>query len=595
MESSYGHQNIAPEAYFSGKNVVETNDSTLPFELNRFVANNYEYRQQTTVIPAADNPVYISGNQTAIRFCIATPQNMVISPSESYFTYNIAIGPKGSTTYFTKTDAAAGTYCSITGLTAGTFNSTTGAVSYASLGASTTLNMVYLKNSLTPFRDLKISDIGGTQVIDEIEYPGLLTQMCLTSQDQDFWDDTNLEADKYGAHVMKYRDPKFYIPKGATVYNQMCPTSLIPVLDNDSLPLGGYVAGTTTPTTSVLMPDVQRQQMELWPLSNSSSTSNYAMPLIVYPVSDFLRTSEKLYCFFNKILIQFFLNSYDDAITDCKSVYGATSGPNNVPSWTYSSNGGQFTITNIEWHLMTYTMMDDIKAKLMACASGPGIEIPYSQTIWTNGNPFQYSSNLMTITVDKRNINNLQKLLICFRRVPDSSNNSNADAYVLRSLDDTELANTTYPPAFSDFSTAMQGYNGLHKVQLYWQQRRLPQDDFIYIHPYGFQKVKDFCADAFGDSRKENIQSYLYDGIETKGTWKGVWMNCNSQFFLGFSFETVPRAEMSGLSLTKSNLDIQLETKGGTSPTRTNAANMSLFLIAGSKCVVSPTGISVVS
>ncbi len=588
MESSYGHQNISPEAYFSGKSVVETNDSTLPFQMNRFVANNYEYRQQTTVIPAADNPVYISGNQVSIRFCIATPQNMVISPAESYFTYRILIGPTNG--YYTKTDANNGTYCSISNMTGG------------AVTTSTACNMIYLKNSCTPFRDLKISDIGGTQIIDEIEYPGLLTQMCLTSQDQDFWDDTNLEADKYGAHVIKYRDPKFYVPPGAlsmvypptagNSYNNLTPSALIPQLTKDA-----YGNDSTGTGTSVLMPDVQRQQMELWPIS--SSGDSYGMPLVVYPVSDFLRTSEKLYCFFNKILIQFFLNSYDDAVTDCKTTYSATAGPivggAGTPAWTYASNAKQFTITNIEWHLMTYTMMDDIKAKLMACASGPGIEIPYSQSIWTNGNPFQYSSNLMTITVDKRNINNLQKLLICFRRSNDSSSNATTDAYVLRTLDDAELGNTTALPTFSNFSTALQNYNGLHKVQLYWQQRRLPQDDFIYIHPYGFQKIKDFCADAFGDSRKENIQSYLYDGIETKGTWAGVWMNCNTQFFLGFSFETVPRAEMSGLSLVKSNLDIQLETKGGTTPARTNATNMSFFLIAGSKCIVSPTGISVVS
>ena len=312
-ESSYGHQNIAPEAYFSGKSVVETNDSTLPFELNRFVANNYEYKQQTTVIPAADNPVYISGNQTSIRFCIATPQNMVISPSESYFTYRILIGPTNS--YYNKADANAGTYCSITGMSGG------------AVTTSTTCNMIYLKNSLTPFRDLKISDIGGTQIIDEIEYPGLCTQMNMTSQDQDFWDDTNLEADKYGAHVMKYRDPKYYVPPGAlsmtypptagNVYNNLTPSALIPQLAKDA-----YGNDSTGTGTSVIMPDVQRQQMELWPISRSGD--DYGMPLIVYPISDFLRTNDKLYCFFNKILIQFFLASYSDAITDCKTTYSAT-------------------------------------------------------------------------------------------------------------------------------------------------------------------------------------------------------------------------------------------------------------------------------
>ena len=106
-ESSYGHVNISPETYLSGKTLVETNDTTLPFELNRFVANNYEYRQHTTIIPAADNPVYVSGTSNKIRFCIATPQNMVISPSESYFTYRILIGPPNN--YFTKANAMAGT------------------------------------------------------------------------------------------------------------------------------------------------------------------------------------------------------------------------------------------------------------------------------------------------------------------------------------------------------------------------------------------------------------------------------------------------------------------------------------------------------
>ena len=144
--------------------------------------------------------------------------------------------------------------------------------------------------------------------------------------------------------------------------------------------------------------------------------------------------------------------------------------------------------------------------------------------------------------------------------------------------------------------TAVSGYNGIHKVQLWWQQRRLPQDDYIYIHPYNFQKLKDLCADAFGDSRKENIQSYLYDGIETTGANAGAWMNCNTQFFLGFDFQTVPRAEMSGLSLVKSNLDVYMEMKGGNGvPPRTNTLNLDQYLICGSVCKVTPSGISVVS
>ena len=225
--------------------------------------------------------------------------------------------------------------------------------------------------------------------------------MCLTSQDQAFWSDTNLEADKYGAHVMKYCDPKYYCGKGSTT-NHMVPTALIPMPANDSFGSG----------TSVLFPDVQRQQVELWPISASGDDNG--MPLIVYPVSDFLRTNEKLYCYFNKLLIQFFIDNYGNAMTDVSSPY--TENASSVGSW--ASTASHFEITNIEWHLMTYTMMDDIKAKLMAQASGPGIEIPYSQTIWSNGNPFQTGSNLLTTTIDKRNINNLQKLLICFRRVP---------------------------------------------------------------------------------------------------------------------------------------------------------------------------------
>ena len=31
--------------------------------------------------------------------------------------------------------------------------------------------MIYLKNSLSPFREFKISDIGGTQIIDDIMQP----------------------------------------------------------------------------------------------------------------------------------------------------------------------------------------------------------------------------------------------------------------------------------------------------------------------------------------------------------------------------------------------------------------------------------------
>ena len=168
--------------------------------------------------------------------------------------------------------------------------------------------------------------------------------MNLTSQDEAFWSDTNLEDDKYGAHVMKYRDPKYYCGKGNTT-NQMVPSALIPKPANDSLGSG----------TSVLFPDVQCQQVELWPLS--ATGDDLGMPLIVYPVSDFLRTNEKLYCYFNKLLIQFFIDAYGNAITDVHSTY--LENGSSVGTWTSTSAASKFEITNIEWHLMTYTMADE--------------------------------------------------------------------------------------------------------------------------------------------------------------------------------------------------------------------------------------------
>src|SRR5271157_5180241 len=109
MKSSFGHQNVAPESYFDGSSVKQSNDTTLPFQMNRFVANNYEYKQETTVIPASDTQVYESGTGTPIRYCVATPQNMVISPEESPFIYKIAIGDTNAP--LTKTDAINETYC----------------------------------------------------------------------------------------------------------------------------------------------------------------------------------------------------------------------------------------------------------------------------------------------------------------------------------------------------------------------------------------------------------------------------------------------------------------------------------------------------
>src|SRR5271157_1139747 len=153
MKSSFGHQNITNETYFDGKSVQQSNDTTLPFQMNRFVANNYEYKQETTIIPASDTQVYESGTGTPIRYCVATPQNMALSPFESDFTYKLAIG--ASNAPLTKTDAINETYCQIAGLTAPTFtmtaNTSTGAVTSSVTGAvtavGTTLKMIYIKNS----------------------------------------------------------------------------------------------------------------------------------------------------------------------------------------------------------------------------------------------------------------------------------------------------------------------------------------------------------------------------------------------------------------------------------------------------------------
>ena len=66
------------------------------------------------------------------------------------------------------------------------------------------------------------------------------------------------------------------------------------------------------------------------------------MPLRTVPISDLLPENQLQYGYFNKYLITFTVNSYNNAITDFLSTLG-----NSGNTWTYTQNATSFNLYNV--------------------------------------------------------------------------------------------------------------------------------------------------------------------------------------------------------------------------------------------------------
>ena len=291
------------------------------------------------------------------------------------------------------------------------------------------------------------------------------------------------------------------------------------------------------------------------------------------------------------LLFEFTPDTYSNAVTDLTGWYNSTNG------WTLTSNntfqGGVLEIFDCKLYIEKYFLQVSEVPKVVAQLSGSStLDVPYSMVQQQNL-PFPASQSSIDFQLNASQYQNLERILILCRRKLDATQSIIRDAYIFRNGSDADIATTGTGNGSSaggiqsttnytngiigtaiDVSgnlitnpaTAIAGgliwtarnYNGIHRVQIKWLSEELVrQSDFIYVKPYNFRNVRDWCKEVFVKNEKHEceLRNYEYEGIDPV-TY--AWTNMNSSFFLAFDFTNVKGAEMSGISLAKSPLDVNL-------------------------------------
>ena len=466
----------------------------------------------------------------------------------------------------------------------------TGAVSMAggaSSSAATTCSCIYIRNSMTPFYSFEIADRDSGRNIDEFtspNSPGLCAQLLLGCQPPEFWTGTQSpdqgqsesKADLYGATVRTFRDERYYFQQPTATTNTITPEGIMP-LTYVSNTTGGVasVAPSTVgafdvgpvaypqATTFCTFPEVQQQQMKLWA---SSAGAFDGMPLRTVPISDLLNENELQYGYFNKYLITFTVNNYNNAVTDFLSTLG-----NSGNTWTYTQNATTFNLYNCRMMIYYYECNENVIQRNMTLASSPdGIQIPFSKAIWKTAS-WPASQGTYTISINQQNITNLERVIFIFRNTTSVGNTGGYDTYMFRNMSSGFIAkNSSIPPtvaqmlAVGNWKGASPQYNGLNQFFAKWQMIQLPSEQITYIAPYQFARMKEAYAGCFAQPKDTHVSKYLFEGIDQNG-W---FQNCTTQFCIALDLRTVPSSEKAGISLSKSPLDVTFITAN--TPSTTN-------------------------
>ena len=456
------------------------------------------------------------------------------------------------------------TYCQVAGL-----NPATGALQ---TGVST-VNTVYIKNSCAPFRLFEIKERQQQKKIESIINPGLYCQACLTGQSPFFFDSSAgvSQASEYCDDVLTYRDPGYYFPPVTTANNQSYYQNPTPTAMPVLTPENGAGA-------SRVMSQVLKQQMYLWPTDQNCNRDDGG-DITFFPISDFQNCPMKLPTRWCPLLFEVTPDVYSNAVTDINGTYSSTNG------WTLNPNSNTVTgvmeIFDCKLYIEKYFLQVSEVPKIVAQLSGGGVEIPYYMVQWQQM-PFPASQSMIDVQLNASQYQNLERILITTRRKTDTNSDNLRDCYVLRNGSDADIGTNSSTVNYTNgiIGTAIdssgnlstnpattvaggliwtaRNYNGIYKVQIKWLSEELVhQSEYMYIKPYDFRNIRDWNKECFVKNEKHEceLRSYEYEGIDPV-TY--AWTNANTNFFLGFDFTSVKGAEMAGISLAKSPLDIYL-------------------------------------
>ena len=230
-----------PKTAKIGNEVIELEDCRLPWQFLRWYTTQYNNYRYISVLPQDRSQIFQAGTSNKIIYQIATAAHVCVGWPESLFTFKVSCSQLCWNTELLKSDAAAATYAQVAGLSSGDLAASSAASN------SSTVSMIYVRNTNALFSQIDVKDMASGQIIDQNLNPGLIAQLKAGGQDMLFWDQAHGQYVPYLCGVNKFRDYTWYYPKSAcptasgttsNPNNDMVPSRLIPVLNGDALTTG---------------------------------------------------------------------------------------------------------------------------------------------------------------------------------------------------------------------------------------------------------------------------------------------------------------------------------------------------------------------
>ena len=278
-------------------------------------------------------------------------------------------------------------------------------------------------------------------------------------------------------------------------------------------------------------------------------------------------------------MFQLTVGNYYDAFVDYISTLAVGGG-----NWTKVCNATSFELYDVFYHMKKLFVQPETMP-LLQQERLRGIEIPFVRC-QQGSCPCPASQTQLSLSIQNyNNIQNLEKIVLCFRRVSDTSNTALNDRLCLRNGSDYEIkvesggysTGTVVP--YSDLLDCASNYNGIWKISLEWLNQSLITEKEIRYQPYAFRKARELASSVFNDNSEENFRMYEFEGLDRVGK-RFCWMNANTNFFVAFDLRTLAGSELSGISLSRAPLNINIQFKTDKT-TRKSDLQIDYYLFSG--------------
>ena len=538
-------------------------DITLPMSAPRVINTDYKTVNFKRLSPMNSQTTFISGQDT-ITFDIIGEQSTLWDPSESYLEFSLDYKNVSSGSLLSGVDVTTNTnkkaYCGS--------NMTPAQFIAVPVVTNSITAYAYLNNPMMLFKDVKIMDWASQTSLITNESCGIWTAINKCNQDISFYDNSNEKdlniAQRCLCNVHSF-EPSPYIVDDTDKANYISPSMRIP----------GYLP--TSDGNGIYFPEVYKQMLSI-KKSQVAGGFRFRIPL---PMITDLFNSQKISPMYNKLTLKLALNTYTQAVTDCKNTITGTDATHPGDTSALSSLFSQFIISNCFLVIKKFTLTESKTEELSQWYESGKLEIPFVKYFrdYINVAP---SVTYLNHTINRSDIADLRMIICAIMPERDIG------------ADDCKVSHAEFTMGNGFNHHIDSDYDGISKIEMQYNGR----SDIIWadseicdnIGPYSasMEFLKNQLRGAFA-SDIDNITARDFDGLDA--TTKLFDAYRNASFAICLDLRKLGYVEKSGINLSVSPLNISFTFKAH----GTEALRIAMFLVCGAVLQTKPGSNQVVA